>query len=101
MPIASVPRTAKELAELEASYRPFHGAEAWSGLRFDAPRWDRFAHTLARRRGAAGESAWAKAMERLLRAAALDSTALDGLFPANPELTTMVLGGSINRLDGD
>jgi hypothetical protein len=101
MPIASLPRTAKELAELEASYRPFQGAEAWSGLHVDAPRWNRFAHILARRRGAAGESAWAEATERLLRAAALDSTALDGLFPANPELTTMVLGGSINRPDGD
>ena len=101
MPFASVPRTAKELAELEASYRPFPGAESWSGLRVDEPRWNRFAHVLARRRGAAGESAWADARERLLRAAALDSTALDGLFPANPELTTMVLGGSISRPDGD
>lgn len=101
MPFASVPRTAKELAELEASYRPFHSAEAWSRLHVDSPRWNRFAHTLARRRGATGERAWADAMERLLRAAALDSTALDGLFPANPELTTMVLSGSISRPDGD
>jgi len=73
MPFASVPRTANELAELEASYRPFHSAEAWSGLRVDTPRWSRFAHILARRRGAAGESAWADAVDRLLRAAALDS----------------------------
>jgi prophage maintenance system killer protein len=96
-----VPRTAKELAELEASYRPFQSADSWSGLHVDAPRWNRFAHILARRCGAAGESAWADAMDRLLRAAALDSTALDGLFPANPELTTMVLGGSISRPEGD
>ena len=101
MPFASVPRTANELAELEASYRPFQSAEAWSGLRVDTPRWSRFAHILARRRGTAGESAWADAVDRLLRAAALDSAALDGLFPANPELTTMVLGISISGTDGD
>src|SRR5215813_6934888 len=101
MVFAGVPRTAKELADLEASYRPFSGAESWSGVHVDAPRWNRFAHMLARRRGAAGESAWAEATDRLLRAAALDSTALDGLFPANPELTTTVLGSSISRADGD
>jgi prophage maintenance system killer protein len=35
----------------------------------------------------------------LIRAAALDSSALDGLFPANPELTTTVLASSIGGLD--
>jgi hypothetical protein len=95
MPFTSAPRTAAELAELEASYRPFVGADAWSGLRVDAPRWRRFAHVLARRRGAARAGAWADAVDRLLRAAALDSSALDGMFPANPELTSVVLGSSI------
>lgn len=94
---ARVPRTAEELAELEASYRPFGGAGGWSGMRVDAPRWDRFAHQLARRRAAAGEDAWADAQDRLLRTAALDSSALDGLFPANPELTATVLGGAISH----
>lgn len=94
---ARVPRTAEELAELEASYRPFGPAGAWSGMRVDGPRWDRFAHLLSRRRGAAGEEAWADAHGRLLRAAALDSCALEGLFPANPELTATVLGGAISE----
>jgi hypothetical protein len=93
---ASVPRTAEELAELEARYRPFDGAAAWSGMHVDAPRWDRFAHTLSGRRAAAGEQAWADAQDRLLRAAALDSAALDGLFPANTELTAMVLNSAIS-----
>jgi Fic/DOC family len=95
MPFTSAPRTAAELAELEASYLPFVGVDAWSGLRVDGPRWRRFAHVLDRRRGAAGAGAWADAMDRLLRAAALDSSALDGMFPANPELTSVVLGSSI------
>jgi Fic/DOC family protein len=94
---ARVPRTAEELAELEASYRPFGAAGAWSGMRVDGPRWDRFAHLLSRRRGAAGVEAWADAHGRLLRAAALDSAALDGLFPANPELTATVLCGAVSE----
>ncbi len=93
---ARVPRTAQELAELEASYRPFDGAATWSRVHVDVPRLDRLAHTLSRRRAAAGEQAWADAQDRLLRAAALDSSALDGLFPANPELTATVLGGAIS-----
>jgi hypothetical protein len=92
---ASVPRTAEELAELEARYQPFDGAAAWSGVHVDAPRWDRFAHALHRQRAAATEAAWADAHDRLLRAAALDSAALDGLFPANTELTSMVLGAAV------
>jgi len=94
---ARVPRTAEELAALEASYRPFDGAGAWNGMHVDAPRWDRFAHLLSRRRAEAGADAWADTYDRLLRAAALDSSALDGLFPANPELTATVLGGAISE----
>jgi len=94
---ASVPRTAEELAELEARYQPFDGAGAWSGVHVDVPRWDRFAHTLSQRRAAAGPQGWADAHDRLLRTAALDSSALDGLFPANTELTAMVLAGAISE----
>src|SRR5262245_48506427 len=100
MPFASVPRTATELAELEASYRPFSGAAEWSNLSVDGARWRRFAHVLACRRAAAGARAWSEATERLLGAAALDSSALDGLFPANPQLTGMVLDGSSGDASG-
>ena len=101
MPFASVPRTAAELAELEARYRPFSGADSWTGMRIDAPRWKRFAYTLAHRRDAAGQGAWAEVMDRLLRVAALNSSALDGLFPANPELTSAVLDSSIVQPEHD
>ena len=94
---ATVPTTAEELAELEASYRPFVGAAAWSGVRVDVPRWDRFAHTLRLRRAAAADAAWEDARDRLLRAAALDSAALNGLFPANTELTALVLAGEVSH----
>ncbi len=68
-------------------------------MHVDIPRWNRYAHLLMLRSSAAGEGAWAAAQDMLIRAAALDSSALDGLFPANPELTTTVLASSIGGLD--
>src|SRR5215467_32470 len=97
----SVPRTAEELAALEARYRPFLGASAWRGMHVDEPRWSRYAHTLKNRIRKAGADAWQEAQDRLLRAAALDGTALDGLMPANPELTATVLARSIGSADSD
>jgi hypothetical protein len=97
----SVPRTAEELAALEARYRPFLGAGAWRAVHVDEPRWSRYAHTLKNRIRDAGPAAWQQAQERLLRAAALDGTALDGLMPANPELTATVLAQSIGAADSD
>ncbi|HEX9032810.1 MAG TPA: Fic family protein [Streptosporangiaceae bacterium] len=91
----SVPRTAAGLAELEARYLPFASAEAWRDCHVDEPRWTRYTRVLTRRIQAAGASAWPDTQDRLIRAAALDSTALDGLFPANSELTTRVLASSI------
>ena len=91
----SVPRTADELAALEARYRPFLGASAWRGVHVDEPRWSRYAHTLQGRIRDAGPAAWQETQDRLLRATALDGTALDGLMPANPELTATVLARSI------
>jgi hypothetical protein len=96
-----IPRTTAELADLEASYQPFHSAGAWLDVHVDAPRWNRYAHLLARQVQAAGESAWKEAQDRLLRLTALDSAALGGLFPANPELTTLVLADSVAGLDPD
>src|SRR5215469_12369588 len=96
-----VPRTTAELAALEASYQPFHGVGAWRGVHVDEPRWTRYARVLQRRIEAAGDTAWQDAQDRLIRAAALDSTALDGLFPPNPELTTLVLADSIAPPDAD
>jgi len=92
---SAVPRTAGELAELEASYQPFGSAADWRGLHVDVPRWTRYARTLARRITAAGQEARAATADRLIRAAALDSAALDGLLPANPELTAMVLSSAV------
>lgn len=92
-----VPRTAEELAALEASYQPFQGVASWRRLHVDEPRWARYARVLTRRVNQAGEQAWADTQDRLVRAATLESAALDGLFPANPELISTVLDGAIRE----
>jgi Fic/DOC family len=96
-----VPRTPAQVAELEASYRPFDGARAWRRLHVDRPRWDRYSHILRRRIDGAGEKAWTDIQDRLIRATALDSSALEGLFSANSELTARVLSSSIQTRDDD
>ncbi len=90
-----MPTTQAELAALEASYEPFHGAAAWRRVRVDNPRWTRYAHVLSRRVNSVDADTWLEVQDRLFRVAALESGALDGLFPANPELTTTVLSSSI------
>jgi hypothetical protein len=91
-----VPSTQEELAALEASYQPFHGAASWRRVRVDNPRWTRYAHILARRVHATSADTWLDVQDSLLRAAALESGALDGLFAPNPELTTTVLSSSVS-----
>jgi len=59
--IPVVPRTAAELAELEARYQPFLGAEAWAACHVDEPSWTRYRRALERRVAAAGDAAWHEA----------------------------------------
>ena len=86
-----MPATPCEVAALEARYRPFDGAGAWSRLRVDEARLARYEENLHGR----PPGTWPQVRERLVRAAALESAALDDLLPANPELTSLVLSGSI------
>ncbi|HUD36909.1 MAG TPA: Fic family protein [Streptosporangiaceae bacterium] len=100
------PRTAADLAELEASYQPFAGAAAWRRTHVDEPRLSGYAGVLSRavaasatRPGDAGSPVGtdlAEVKDRLLRVASLDSMALDDLLPANPELTSVVLASAID-----
>ena len=92
-----IPSTPEELAKLEESYRPFRAVGAWRGAHVDQPRWARYSHILAHRTKTADQGEWANIRGRLLRAAALESGALDGLFPSNPELTATVLSCSIAK----
>ncbi len=90
-----MPSTQAELAALEARYLPFQDAASWRRVHVDNPRWTRYAHILARRVRAASADTWLEVQDRLIRATALESGALDGLFPPNPELTATVLSSSV------
>lgn len=91
----SVPATLDDVAALEALYQPYAGFADWRHVRVDQPRWHRYSRSLAARRQAADQRAREHAQDVLVRAAALESGALDGLFPANPELTSAVLAASV------
>jgi hypothetical protein len=96
---AEVPRTLEDVAALEAAYRPFEPASAWSGISCDTGRWQRHADALADAVERTEASAWADLRERFLRAAALDSSALGELIRPVPDLTSVVLRASL-RDDG-
>jgi Fic family protein len=77
------------------SYRPFAAAVEWGGVRADEPRLARYAERLRNH----PQDTWPAARDRLRRAAALESSALDDLLPANPDLTSLVLSGSVSGAD--
>lgn len=99
--ITAVPTSEQELAELEASYVPFHSAAAWRRVHIDEPRWTRYAHTLAGRIQTASEETWLEIKDLVFRAASFESGALDGLFAPNPELTATVLASSVQGAEQD
>jgi hypothetical protein len=94
---AEVPRTREEIAALEAQYRPFEAAAAWSGVVVDADRWRRHAEGLREVVGEADPGAWQQVRDGFMRAAALDSSALAQLIRPVPTVTTVVLSGSLSE----
>ena len=94
---AAVPRTREEVAALEARYRPFEPATAWLGVGCDVDRWWRHADKLRAAVRRADRQVWERVHGGFLRAAALDSSALAELIRPVPELTTMVLRGSLSE----
>jgi sulfotransferase family protein/Fic/DOC family protein len=94
-----IPKTAEEVAALEAAYRPFEPAAAWSDVPCDTARWKRHAEALTEAVQRADDGVWADLRERFLRAAALDSSALAELIRPAPDMTTVVLRNSITTQD--
>jgi prophage maintenance system killer protein len=95
-PVPGLPAAAADLAELEASYRPFASVAAWRRMHVDESRLNWYARQLSQAAAHVAGSAFDQVKDRLLRVASLDSTALDDLLPANPELTSLVLACSID-----
>jgi hypothetical protein len=92
-----VPRTAEELAALEARYRPFDPASAWTTFSCDTARWQRHADSLSDAVRRTDADSWTELRERFLRAAALDSSALAEMIRPVSDLTSVVLRGSLSQ----
>jgi Fic/DOC family protein len=82
--------TAEQLRALEARYQPIRPFADWRHARVDARRWTRHVDRLNQARADASADAWSAVQRRLLRLASFDTGALDGLYPANPELSIRI-----------
>lgn len=91
------PRTAAEVAALDATYVPFAPAAEWTDRTCDTDRWQRHADALGLARQGADVDTWRDLCERFMRAAALDSSALSGLVRPAPTVTAVVLHESLDE----
>ena len=90
------PRTAQELAALEAEYQPFEPVAAWAGRGCDTERWQRHVDDLRTIAQGVDPDIWHDLRERFLRAAALDSSVLSELVRPMPDVTAVVLSDSLS-----
>jgi len=85
------PNAPLDTAEADRLYRGFPDFSAWGSLSpTDADLWSRFASSLAERRKAASPEALSAAVEVAVRAAALDTGAIEGLYPTDRGFTMTV-----------
>jgi Fic family protein len=88
-----VPRDASavEVSQADRLYRGFPDFSAWGDLpSADSDLWDRFAASLEERRRTATPEALEAAVEVAVRAAALDTGAIEGLYTADRGFTMTV-----------
>lgn len=90
-----VPRTAEEVAALDAAYQPFEAVATFAGQAVDTGRWQRHADALDDAVRAARPAAWPDLQERFSRAAALESSAVSELVRPTPDITAVVLRESV------
>jgi Fic family protein len=85
------PNPPLDTAEADKLYRSFPDFSAWGSLSpADADLWSRFASSLAERRKAATPEALSAAVEVAVRAAALDTGAIEGLYTTDRGFTMTV-----------
>lgn len=85
------PNAPLDTAEADRLYRGFPDFSAWGSLSpADADLWSRFATSLAERRKAATPEALKAAVEVAVRAAALDTGAIEGLYTTDRGFTMTV-----------
>jgi len=83
--------TSAGIAQADPLYKSFPDFSAWGGLTSsDLDLWDRFAANLSQRRQAATPEALKSAVEVAVRAAALDTGAIEGLYTVDRGFTMTV-----------
>jgi Fic family protein len=91
MPDDSARPAPPEIAQADRLYRGFPNFAAWGELSpADADLWDRFAASLEERRKSATPEALQAAVEVAIRAAALDTGAIEGLYTTDRGFTMTV-----------
>ena len=76
---------------LDALYRPFPGFSEWTGSRVNETLWDESLAILHDRRERSSEAEFGKMVERALRAAAIDTGAIEGLYAVDRGFTMSVV----------
>jgi hypothetical protein len=80
-----------EITEIDGLYRSFPDFAAWGRLGDDfRDLWERFSVELAKRRGGAGQAQLDRAVRVAVRAAAIDTGALEGLYEVDRGFTMSV-----------
>src|SRR5688572_15302613 len=85
-PLANVPLTPDDLKNIDDQYRPFPAFAEWAKLSVNTVRWDRYVAQLADR-GRISPEHLQGAYEIAARAAALDTGAIEGLYPTDRGVT--------------
>jgi Fic family protein len=87
-PSASAPL---DILQADRLYEPFPDFASWKGLtETDLDLWDRFAKGLEAQRAAAPPEAFGRAVEVAMRAAAIDTGAIEGLYDVDRGFTMSV-----------
>lgn len=76
---------------LDALYRPFPPFSEWAGSRVNEKLWDDSLAILAERRFGSSEAAFREMVERTMRAAAIDTGAIEGLYTVDRGFTMSVV----------
>ena len=80
-----------DMREADRLYQPFPDFASWKGLtEADLDLWDRFAKGLEAQRAAAPPEAFGRAVEVAMRAAAIDTGAIEGLYDVDRGFTMSV-----------
>src|SRR2546430_12986116 len=84
------PLTVAELGGIDSTYRKFPEFASFAGSQINSTLWDAYTSRLASARSGASEESLAKAVETALRAAAIETGAIEGLYKVDRGFTISV-----------